>query len=236
MPRLSRISSEGNFFHIMSQGINKNFIFKEETEINKYIYIMYDLKEEYHIEIIAYCIMSNHAHLLLKINSIEELSSYMHKLNARFAQYYNKKNNRVGFVFRNRFKSEAIRDEKHLYNCISYIFYNPVKARICARPEEYKYSNYKTYKNKQYLIGNTLDNNFIEVYENSDEKCEIIVRNFLKEKGITISNVMEDIELTEELVSYLHSHNISLRCMERVLKISRRKIIECYDNYLKSPK
>ena len=236
MPRLSRISSEGNFFHIMSQGINKNFIFKEETEIKKYIYIMYDLKEEYHIEIIAYCIMSNHAHLLLKIKSIEELSSYMHKLNARFAQYYNKKNNRVGFVFRNRFKSETIRDEEHLYNCISYIFYNPVKAKICKRPEEYKFSNYKTFKNKQYLKGNTLNNNFIEAYEELDEKCEYMLNIFLKKKELSIQEIHKDIEILKELIFYLYNHDISFRSMERVLKINRERLRKYYTYYLESPK
>ena len=110
MPRLPRNYFQTSFYHVISQGIEKNFIFNDNNEINKYISFMKKLNVEYFVKIIAYCIMNNHAHLLLEVNNVTNLSAYMHRLNTKYAQYYNKKHNRVGFVFRNRFKSEGIMD------------------------------------------------------------------------------------------------------------------------------
>ena len=55
----------------------------------------------------------------------------------------NKKRKRVGYVYRDRFKTQVINNEKHLYNCILYIHNNPVKANMCKKTSEYKFSSYK---------------------------------------------------------------------------------------------
>ena len=114
VPRIARKDMETTFYHVLVQGINKSYIFNKREEILYYIKLMYELKEEYEIRIIAYCIMNNHAHLLIKVNKIENLSSYMHKMNMKYAMFYNRKYNRVGYVFRNRYRSEGIYNEKHL--------------------------------------------------------------------------------------------------------------------------
>ena len=69
---------------------------------------MYRLKEKLDVQIIAYCIMNNHAHILIKTNNIHELGKYMQCLNTKYGKYYNKKYNRIGYVFRDRYKSEGI--------------------------------------------------------------------------------------------------------------------------------
>ena len=142
MPRFPRSYIKTTFFHIITQGINKSYIFENEEDIKYYINIMYKLSEEHEIKIIAYCIMNNHAHMLIETEKIKELSKYMQRLNTKYGKYYNKKYNRVGYVFRDRYKSEGIYSEEHLYNCIKYIYDNPVKAHICNKAEEYPYSNY----------------------------------------------------------------------------------------------
>ncbi|MGN1351462.1 MAG: transposase [Clostridia bacterium] len=135
MPRFPRNYLKTSFFHVMSQGINKNFIFEDSIDIKFYIKNMYEIKDKYNVKIIAYCIMNNHVHMLLETAGVENLSKYMHCLNTRFGQYYNKKYKRVGYVFRDRYKAEGIYSEKQLYNCIKYIYDNPVKAEICKKPE-----------------------------------------------------------------------------------------------------
>ena len=75
MPRSPRNYLNTSFFHVMSQGINKEFIFNNAVDIKFYIKNMYEIKDKYHIEIIAYCIMNNHTHLLIKTNIIKNLSS-----------------------------------------------------------------------------------------------------------------------------------------------------------------
>ena len=62
----------------------------------------------------------------------------MHCLNTRYGLYYNKKHKRIGYVFRDRYKAEGIYSEEQLYNCIKYIYDNPVKAGVCNKAEEYE--------------------------------------------------------------------------------------------------
>ena len=100
MPRFSRESIKTDYFHVITQGINKSYIFDKPEDIKLYIKIMYELLLEHNLKIIAYCIMNNHTHMLIHIDKIEELSRYMQRLNGKYALYYNKKYNKVGYVFR----------------------------------------------------------------------------------------------------------------------------------------
>ncbi len=145
MPRIPRSSLETSFFHVIVQGLNKEKIFKKEIYIKKYLQLINDNKNYYNIKIISYCIMNNHAHLLIYTEKIQNMSSFMQKINSTYGNYYNFMENRVGFVFRNRFVSEPIYTEEYILNCISYIHNNPVKAGIVDHCGEYRYSTYKDY-------------------------------------------------------------------------------------------
>lgn len=178
MPRIARKQLETTYFHVMTQGIEKRYIFNEDKYKLKYIELLNKHSTEYEINIIAYCIMDNHVHLLLETNKIEDMSKFMHKINFKYAQYYNyMENGRIGYVFRNRFTSEPICDEKYLYNCIRYIYNNPVKAGIVKYPYQYKYSNYNE---KKYNLNNDLyeleEYIFADVDISKKETIDIIVK------------------------------------------------------------
>ena len=227
MPRLSRNSLETPFLHVMTQGIEKKFIFKNPRDISVYINLMYKYKSEYNINIIAYCIMSNHTHMLLEIKEINKLSQYMHRINSIYGEYYNKKYDRVGYVFRDRFKTEGIYSERHFYNCINYIYNNPVIAGICKRPDEYPYSNYK----KVELANNELGN-FIDIVEDKDIVCEKIINNFLKEKNIELINLRDDREKLRKIVMVLRDeYNFSYKKISRKLKMDKTLIYRTYNKY-----
>ena len=66
MPRYPRNYLDTSFFHVMSQGINKSYIFEDEIDIKFYIKNMYEIKDNYSVKIIAYCIMNNHTHVLIE--------------------------------------------------------------------------------------------------------------------------------------------------------------------------
>ena len=113
MPRMSRGRMHTSFFHVIIQGINKEFIFQKRQYKNKFFQLMKTEKENYGVEIISYVIMSNHVHLLIYVEDITELSRFMKKINEDFARYYNYMENRVGYVFRDRFLSEPITNKKY---------------------------------------------------------------------------------------------------------------------------
>lgn len=225
MPRKPRNYINTTFIHIMTQGINKSYIFNEDQDIKYYISAMYSSKDKYNIEIIAYCIMNNHAHILVEIRNIEGLSKYMQSINTKYAIYYNKKYNRVGYVFRDRYRSEAILSETQLNNCIQYIYNNPVKAKICRRPEEYPYSNYKFSKLKEDKVKE--EYKFIDIEE---KDCAQIIKLYMNKNKLSLNDLLNNKEELRKLVIYLRNEEkISFRNMERELGISRetlRKLIK----------
>mgnify|MGYP002538811907 CR=1 FL=1 len=179
-----------SIFHIMVQGINKEYIFNQEIYIKKYLKFLKENQKQTNLKIIAYCIMTNHAHLLIKSENIQELSKFMQKVNSSYARYYNYMEKRVGYVFRDRFKSQAIMSEKQYYNCIRYIHLNPVKAKIVEKQEDYKYSSYIIYqkrlkkKEKTELLEEGESRN-LKLWEEINEKK--VMTDELKEKILTVT-------------------------------------------------
>ena len=146
MSRTARQYKYASFFHVIVQGIDKEEIFKRERYINEYLKLITKYSEELNIKIIAYCIMTNHAHLLIQTNKIEYISKMMLKVNSIYAKYYNyMENGRVGYVFRDRFVSEPIDSKVYLINSIKYIHMNPVKAGMVKECGDYKFSTFNIF-------------------------------------------------------------------------------------------
>ena len=143
--RVARKDLNTPFLHVMVQGVNKEYLFYNEWYIKKYLEIIKERIEEFKITIIAYCIMNNHAHFLVYVDDINELGKFMHGVNLQYSNIYNKKEERCGVLFRNRFKAEPIYEIKYLINCIKYIHNNPVKANMVTKCKDYKYSSYNDY-------------------------------------------------------------------------------------------
>ena len=224
MSRIPRNYIKTSFFHVITQGINKSYIFERAEDIKYYIKIMYQLTLEQKIKIIGYCIMSNHAHMLIETEEINELSKYMQRLNTKYGKYYNKKYNRVGYVFRDRYRAQGIYTEKYLYNCLRYIYNNPVKAGICKNAEDYPYSNYKK-------IDGELDEDytFIDI-EDDDKNIGEIIKKFLKENEMELTDLKREKRKLKELVIILKKqYNISLRNIAKELHMGRETIRKLYD-------
>ena len=224
MPRYPRNYLDTSFFHVMSQGINKSYIFEDEIDIKFYIKNMYEIKDNYSVKIIAYCIMNNHTHVLIETKTTENLSKYMHCLNTRYGLYYNKKHKRIGYVFRDRYKAEGIYSEEQLYNCIKYIYDNPVKAGVCNKAEEYECSNYKKIN-----FTNTREYSFIDIEEDKRVVCNKLVKEFLKVKELKLKELKCNKTELGELVKILKKHNISFRIISNIIKINREKIRREYN-------
>ncbi len=153
--RVARQASSTGLYHIFVRGINRERIFEQAREKQYFKRIIKKcLKklEQYGIEIHAYCIMSNHAHLVIKSDQKEKLSYFMSNILTEYAQYYNYKHNRNGHVFQNRFGSECIEDERYYWNCIKYVHMNPVKALMVPSVLEYKYTSIGEYRSGRLAI------------------------------------------------------------------------------------
>lgn len=182
MISMPRKTYNNGFFHVMVQGLNKEYIFNKDEYKEKYINLMKEFKQKYDILLLAYCIMDNHAHMMIYVNKIDEMSMFMQNINSKFALYYNKNIGRVGYVFRGRFNSQYINSRNYLLKCLNYIHMNPVNANMRKQPGDYKYSTYNDYINKTGIVNDTVLNkifntkeNYLEIFLNiSNEDFEIM--------------------------------------------------------------
>ena len=150
MPRKLREKSLTGIYHVMVRGVNKQNIFQDRQDRFEFCNSLTYYKEKYNIEIYAYCLMSNHVHLLLKDNK-EKISDFMKDLNGVYAMYYNSKYKRVGHLFQQRFKSISVENDEYFFEVVKYIHNNPVKAGICEM-KDYRWSSYGEYICKEKII------------------------------------------------------------------------------------
>lgn len=179
MARKPRIRSSLNLYHIIIRGINKQDIFLDEQDKNKFLKELLKTKEKFEFKLYAYVIMPNHVHLVIKEEEVE-ISKIMHRIKLSYSEYLNAKYNRVGHVFQGRFNSKNIEDEEYLKTVIRYIHLNPDKVGI-GKYNRYKWSSYNSYvnKNKDNIV-DTLD--ILNLF--SEENNAIIMfENFHKEKS-----------------------------------------------------
>lgn len=104
--------------------------------------------KEYLVEIIAYCIMPTHIHLILCQLKDEGISIYMKNLLNSYTRYFNIKNNRKGPLWQGRFKSILIQTDEQLLHLTRYIHLNPTSDNLVDKPENWKYSSYHEYLQK----------------------------------------------------------------------------------------
>jgi REP element-mobilizing transposase RayT len=139
----------------MLRGINQQQIFEDEEDNLKFLQILKECKEVSGFWLLAYCLMGNHVHLLIKEGN-ETLEQVFKRIGGRLVYWYNVKYQRVGHLFQDRFKSEPVDSDTYLLTVIRYIHQNPVKAAICNHPKHYKYSSYK-----DYYDNDLIDNSFV---------------------------------------------------------------------------
>lgn len=144
MSRKAREKSSTGIYHVMLRGINKQIIFEENEDYEKFIGVIEEYKEVCGYEIYAFCLMSNHIHLLIKEGK-EELGIVFRRIGSKFVYWYNLKYRRSGHLFQDRFKSEVVEDDKYFLSALRYIHQNPIKAGIVDNITNYPWSSYKEY-------------------------------------------------------------------------------------------
>ena len=162
MPHTARKLAESGVYHIVTKGDGNQIIFEDSDDRRHYIDLLEAALDSHKVSLNAYCLMSNHVHLLVAVQSGlevkdggEELSAFMKRLNESYAMYFQKKSKRVGHVFKGRFWSEAVETDEHFLCAIRYIHANPEPARIC-KAQEYPWSSYQAYCGKPSFVDTEL--------------------------------------------------------------------------------
>ena len=137
MARTARAVGDSGIYHVMLRGINRQRIFEDDEDREKFLEILKKSKEKDGFDLLAWCLMPNHVHLLIKENEVK-LGTIFRRIGASYVYWYNGKYERTGHLFQDRFKSEPVEDDAVSLTVIRYIHRDPVKAGLCERPEEYE--------------------------------------------------------------------------------------------------
>ena len=154
MPRQPRQRSESGYLHLIVRGIGRQALFEEREDYQFFLSILERFSRETGVIVCAYCLMENHVHLLVRDNE-ERVALLMKKLGVSYSQYFNRKYDRHGHLFQDRYMSEPVNDERYLLTVFRYILNNSQKAGICTAAE-YEWSSYRMYGRDGGLVDTTV--------------------------------------------------------------------------------
>ena len=143
MPRTARVLLPNYPHHIVQRGHNRQVVFAQEHDFQYYLNNLRECKSAHVIKVYAYCLMTNHVHLILEPGEdAAAVGRLMKRLAGRQTRYFNRQENRRGTLWEGRYKSSPIQTDAYLLACCRYVELNPVRARMVAAPEQYRWSSY----------------------------------------------------------------------------------------------
>lgn len=258
MARIPRRFGNSKIYHIIFKGIDSQDIFYDDQDRRVFLKHLLDTKEEFGYKVYAYCLMSNHIHVIIKSEK-EFLSKAMQCLMGRYVRYFNKKYKRTGPLVQGRFKSKNVENQRYFLDVCRYVHRNPENAGI-TKTEDYEWSSYKEYVGKENIIdkkvllnylGNDI-NTFIKYtiqknkYEDLEEFAEYEIMTKLNDSEVA-SIIMKifDIndvgeiptffknrtreELEEDIAKIKKIKSTSKAQVTRIIRISRWIIEKLWD-------
>lgn len=183
MPRTSRKLSKTGIYHVILRGNERKEIFLNDEDRKRFIEILREKKEDKEYSVLAYCLMDNHVHLLIKEGN-DQINRVMKRIGVSYVYYFNKAYKRIGHLFQDRFKSEPISGERYLLAAVRYIHNNPVKAKIVKEPVDYHWSSYNAYVSRNKSDRDLIDSDLIlKIFSENEEQAIDQLIDFSKEQA-----------------------------------------------------
>jgi len=142
MVRPLRIEFPGAVYHVTARGNARTKIFEDDADRGELLCVLKQVVDRFDWLLHAYCLMGNHYHLMVETPQAN-LSAGMRQLNGIYTQRFNRRHHRVGHVFQGRFKAIVVDRDSYLLELCRYVVLNPVRARMVARAQDYKWSSYR---------------------------------------------------------------------------------------------
>ncbi len=214
LPRSARVKSHDGIYHVMLRSISDINLFKDDNDKDKFMMYIKRYKVQFGFKVYAYCLMSNHVHIIIDCNG-GDISKIMHGINQSYAQYYNKKYNRYGHLFQDRFKSKIVDNERYLVVLSLYIHNNPKDiAEYKHNIENYFYSSLGIYLGIRKDTKNILDKKvMINIVSGNYKRFKIKYKLMLK---MNVSETeFEDYDFTLQEGCYEYRSERSLICRDK---------------------
>ncbi|MBI5951128.1 MAG: transposase [Chloroflexi bacterium] len=181
MPRREIPFAPDVYYHIYNRGNNREAIFFEP---DNYLYFLKKVKK-YLVpvaDVLVYCLMPTHYHIVAKVCQTSEVSLAMMKLSVSYTKAINKKFQRVGVLFQGQFQAKPVVNSTYLLNLCRYIHANPVKDGIVADISQWQYSNYLEWIGER--DGTLVNREFIAEYFDSSADYRKFVSDYLKSRQL----------------------------------------------------
>jgi REP element-mobilizing transposase RayT len=213
----------------MLRGINRQDLFEEDEDRRKFVETLGRYKPLSKYEIYAYCLMSNHVHLLLKENE-DPIATIIKRISGSYVLWYNKKYSRCGHLFQERFKSEVVETDSYFLTVLRYIHQNPLKAGITNQVESFRWSSCSEYLGNSKII----DVEFaLDMFSKDREEAKRLFLQFMQEvNSDQCLDNRERIKVSDkELLDYLEQLGIDNSSkLQRTDKNERDKVISDLKN------
>jgi REP element-mobilizing transposase RayT len=179
MARGPRIEMPGGIYHVGARGNRGCLIYMDDHEREIFLALLGRLATRNEWRLGAYCLMSNHYHLLMTIES--GLSNGMRDLNGGFSSYTNAKNRLDGHLFKNRFWCKLITTDAQYLQTARYIVLNPLRAGVCASPEEWRWSSYRACAGIEFAPSFLKTDGVLRCFADKPEAARGAYRDFVSE-------------------------------------------------------
>lgn len=144
MARKPRLEVEGGLYHIIVRGVDRRDIFHTREDHQKLLALLAVQKGKLPFYLYAYCLMTNHFHLLMERRE-DDIGRIMHRVLTGYTQYYNRRYRRSGHVLQGRHRAILCQSDPYLAELVRYIHLNPVRARMVRKVENYPFSSHRAY-------------------------------------------------------------------------------------------
>src|SRR3989338_2296378 len=142
MVRPVRIYSPGLIYHVLNRGNNRQIVFAEDDDYRHYLEILTRYKKKLEFKIFAYCLMTNHVHIIMQVSEKASISKIMQTVTVAHTRFYHIKYQTAGHIWQGRFKSPIISDDEYLLTTMRYVEQNPVRASMVKTPQDYQWSSF----------------------------------------------------------------------------------------------
>lgn len=233
MPRAARIKNNSGIYHIMVRSISEINLFQTNEDKERYLSIIRRYQKIYTFKIYAYCLMTNHGHFIIDSAGCD-ISKFMQSINLSFSLYFNKKYNRHGHLFQDRFKSRLIKDNKDLIATSSYIHNNPKDIKkYSSNPFKYPYSSMNNYINFNSL--STIEVDIFFLLNILSEDLELARIHYIQLVNKNLENPPEQYSYKNEKSDYRSEKKVLERNIniDIILKFLESYFPQSYNIYIK---
>jgi putative transposase len=141
MPTTARVVLPAFPHHVVQRGHNRQVVFAANSDYERYLATLAEFKEVFRVKVYAWCLMTNHVHLLVEPSTATGLGMLMKRVSARQTRYRNHIERRSGTLWQGRYKSSLVQTDAYLLACCRYIEVNPVRAGMVAAAQDYPWSS-----------------------------------------------------------------------------------------------